>query len=161
MDERAVIANVIAPSARDAAGTRIPVAMAASGDVLTLTVDHRAGEYQYPIAVDPEVIDEQVTGHSAPTRWKFGPEGVAHFKPWGFGTEEWLEIESTGEYSSTEHAFLTYQTQGESHIYFVGTHLKVQNEGKVEAILESGPRTRRARRSRREKAGSGGTLGSL
>jgi hypothetical protein len=50
VDEGAVVAAVLVPSARDAAGTLVPVSMSVSGDTITLTVD--AGEAQFPIAVD-------------------------------------------------------------------------------------------------------------
>ena len=52
-DEGTVIATIASPSARDASGQSVPVSMSVSGDLLTLTVDHRSGSYQYPIEVDP------------------------------------------------------------------------------------------------------------
>jgi hypothetical protein len=70
--EGAVVAAVLAPSAQDAAGVHVPVSMSVSGDVITLVVDDQAGEYQFPVDVDPTVHDEELTGASKPTRWKFG-----------------------------------------------------------------------------------------
>ncbi len=130
-----VIAAVLPPVAEDAAGSPVPVAMHAHGDNIALSFGRVGEAYQYPVAVDPELVDSEVTGHKKPTRWKFGPENPAHFTDWGFGTEYYLEIESSGEYKAGEGAYLEYQTQGDSHIYWVGTYLKVQNEGKVEATL--------------------------
>ena len=129
------LAAITAPAAHDAAGTNVPTTMTVSGDTLVVDVP-RGSQYQYPILVDPEVIDQNLEGHSAPTRWKFGPTDATHFIPWGFGTESWLEIESTGEYKPAETGYLVYQTQGESHIYYASAYLKVQNEGNVEAIYQ-------------------------
>src|ERR1700691_3255529 len=51
IDEGAVVASVLAPTARDAEGTRVPVSMSVSGDTITLAVDDHSGEYDWPIAV--------------------------------------------------------------------------------------------------------------
>jgi hypothetical protein len=40
------IAAIAAPSARDAEGTVVPVSMSVQGDILTLTVEHVAGQYR-------------------------------------------------------------------------------------------------------------------
>ena len=125
-----VIATILPPSGQDADGLPVPVSMSASGHTLDVSV-HKTELNDFPIVVDPEVIDSKVT---EPSRWKFGPPSTPHFVD--FEYENWLEVESTGEYPATEHAFISYQTQGDSHIYFVGTYLKVQNEGNMEAILE-------------------------
>ncbi len=34
--------------------------MSVAGDVLVVSVDHAAGSYQYPIEVDPSIIDPQL-----------------------------------------------------------------------------------------------------
>ena len=130
------IASVLPPNAQDAAGTDVPVSMAASGDKLTLSVSHIGDVFQYPISVDPEVFDEQVTGASAPTRWKFGPFGAAHFTSsgWGFKSGP-LYLESTGTYNAGEYGFLTYQTQGESHIYYGSIKTKVRIQAKLKPIF--------------------------
>ena len=72
------IATVLAPSAHDSAGTPVPVSMSASGDILAVTVDQLSGSYQYPIAVDPEVID---TALDYPGNWTFGTDTHRHFMP--------------------------------------------------------------------------------
>ena len=130
-----LVAAILPPEATAANGEAVPVTMLLHGSTLVVHVSHNSSD-DYPIIVDPEQNDGNVTGGKAPTRWKFGPPGSPHFIPWGFGTESWLEIESTGEYKAGEGAYLVYETQGESHIYFTGTELKVQNEGNVEAILQ-------------------------
>jgi tripartite motif-containing protein 71 len=48
-------AIVSPPHAVDAQGTLVPVAMEVQGSSLVLTIGHRAGEYAYPILVDPEL----------------------------------------------------------------------------------------------------------
>ncbi len=128
--DKTVLATILPPSAQDADGLPVPVSMSSSGNTLVVSV-HKTELNDLPIVVDPEVIDSKVT---EPSRWKFGPPNPPHFVH--YELENWLEQESTGEYPSTEHAFISYQTQGNSHIYFVGTYLKVQNEGNMEAILE-------------------------
>ncbi len=52
------IAAIAPVSAQDAAGTPVPVQMSVSGDTLVVAVKHSAGEYQYPIEVDPHAYDE-------------------------------------------------------------------------------------------------------
>ena len=130
-----LLAAILPPQATAANGEPVPVTMTRHGATLVVNVSHSSAD-EYPIMVDPETVDANLTGAKAPTRWKFGPLGSPHFTSWGFGTEEWLEIESTGEYKAGEGAYLVYETQGESHIYWVGTELKVQNEGNIEAVLQ-------------------------
>ncbi len=50
------LAAVLPPSAVDASGTTVPVSMSVTGDTLTVTVHEQAG-YQFPIQVDPTVVD--------------------------------------------------------------------------------------------------------
>jgi DNA-binding beta-propeller fold protein YncE len=134
--EGAVVATVLAPSAEDAAGTTVPVAMSVSGDTLTLSVEDKAGEYEYPIDVDPSVNDEQVTGASKPTRWKFGPTGAPHFTSGGWKGSEALTVESTGTYAEREDGYLYYETQGESKIVEATIESAEKNTGNVETVLD-------------------------
>jgi hypothetical protein len=136
IDEGAVVASVLVPSARDAVGTAVPVSMSVSGDVVMLTVDDRAGEYEFPIAVDPSVEDEQLTGASQPTRWKFGPPGVVHFTSSGWKTAEGLTLQSTGTYSASENGYLYYETQGESKITEAMAELSGKNSGNIETVWQ-------------------------
>jgi RHS repeat-associated protein len=63
-----LIAAIRSPTAVDAAGTSVPVTSSLSGDVLNLTVSRTADRYQYPIFVDPEVID---TTRQLERNWAF------------------------------------------------------------------------------------------
>lgn len=74
--EGTVIATVVAPGARDAAGTLVPVSMSVSGDTLVLSVADQANEYQYPIEVDPAITDEQLVESyrfPGPSNWREEP----------------------------------------------------------------------------------------
>jgi len=144
VDEGAALATVIAPSARDAAGTVVPVSMTALGDVLTLTVDHRAEEYQYPIGVDPYVKDdEQVTGKGKPTNWKFcvnystkceHEEGP--FKSTGWGGEALVD-QARSKYAANETSAFVYQTQGESRIFEFEPSASGENAGaNIESVIQ-------------------------
>lgn len=135
VDEGAVIATVLAPSAEDAAGTPVPVSMSVSGDTVTIAVDSSSGEYEFPIAVDP-VIDEQLTGESKPTRWKFGPYGAAHFTSSGWKGSEGLTLQSSGTYKPTEKGYLYYEAQGESKITEAWLELSGKNTGNIETLLQ-------------------------
>jgi DNA-binding beta-propeller fold protein YncE len=111
VDEGATLATVIAPSARDAVGTAVPVTMTASGNTLVLSVADHVGEYQYPIAVDPIVEDKLgPAGHEKETNWVFNPQpGTSYFYN---GSEEEDSLAEAGQ-----HMEMLYQTQGESRIY--------------------------------------------
>jgi hypothetical protein len=63
-----VVAYVLPPSAYDAAGRPVPVSISFSGDVLKSSVDARGGEFEYPIVVDPTVVDKETNTY---TNWQF------------------------------------------------------------------------------------------
>ncbi|HSZ14187.1 MAG TPA: RHS repeat-associated core domain-containing protein [Solirubrobacteraceae bacterium] len=114
LDGGVAIASILPAVAEDAAGTTVPVAMRLSGDILTLTVDHRAGQYRYPIVVDPTVQD--VTLHINPGNWAFNtnyPAGIRLAQSGGSlgieGFQESIPITAAG--------ILQYPTQGESRVY--------------------------------------------
>jgi YD repeat-containing protein len=67
------IAQVPAPNALDAQGTSVPVQMRVVGDNLILTVEHRLGNFAYPILVDPE-LDYTIDKHS--TNWGFYTQSI-------------------------------------------------------------------------------------
>lgn len=48
-----IVADVAAPWARDAAGVDVPTRYKASGSTLVQVVEHRSGNYTYPIVADP------------------------------------------------------------------------------------------------------------
>ena len=141
LDEGTVIASVLPPSAHDAAGTAVPVSMSASGNTLTVSVDHLSGEYQYPIEVDPEVIDGKLS--ISPGNWFFGTTTTKFISVPGTNSFSIQHSLAGGEFSAGQYAFDQYQTQGRSHIYaFTGTveeydphaittSLRIENPAKV------------------------------
>jgi hypothetical protein len=114
------------PLAEDSAGSPVPVRMSVQGQALHVTLE--PGEYQYPVFVDPEVIDESVG--SPWTNWVFEAHQASRFT-------HTLEYECCGEtrhnritvstvlhpINEGEWEFLQYQTQGESRIFEVEAHL--------------------------------------
>ncbi|HTA12020.1 MAG TPA: DUF6531 domain-containing protein, partial [Solirubrobacteraceae bacterium] len=117
-----VVAVVSEPTAVDVAGTTVPVSMTVAGDLLELTVRHRAGEYQYPIAVDPDVVatDEQLSVREGyyQSRWKVETSNHKE-NPFYFTEGEHLIVLQTKEPSSLkrgEFAILAYEAQGDSSI---------------------------------------------
>jgi streptogramin lyase len=119
--EGVTIATVPAPSARDAAGTAVPVSMSVSGTTLTLTIDRSSGEFEYPIEVDPEfnVTTESSLSERA---WLFESHGSGFTH--GASGEMWLGAD--GEGSSGQWGELYYRTNGDSRIYQVNTETSVE-----------------------------------
>jgi RHS repeat-associated protein len=149
LDAGKVIAVVPAASVRDATGMLVPTSMSVSGDTLTLTVDHRAREYQYPIMVDPTVQEKEEDGGagSLSTRdWAWATDNESGFgRTTNFehnGNPFALGILSTGkERIEGQFANLHYPTQGESSIYhFVGGTTETNpSKGIVSALLVLNP----------------------
>ena len=142
--ERGVtIATILAPAARDAAGTPVPISMAITGATLTLTVDHRAAEYRYPIEVDPEVNDGQLAANGAKrSNWEFhttsGNESKFASKSVYEGAgKEYLETYGVSKYEEKEVAYWGYQTKGDSKIYEFKAETEAKNkEDHIESFLE-------------------------
>ncbi len=138
----AVVATISAPAATDAAGWPVPVSMSLTGDTLTLTVDHRSGEYQYPIEVDPEINDSQLTTTAAGkrTNWEFYTTNSSRFssKPKNEEVGEgYLETYGTASYSASEWAYWGYQTKGKSKIWEYTGETEGKNVGDhIESFLE-------------------------
>ncbi len=133
---------VVSPvSAQDAEGSEVPVSMAVRGDTLDVSVD-LAGDYLYPIAVDPEVNDAQLALNPGGKRsnWEFHTSNSGRFA----GTEtyvspgvERLETKGSAEYAPTEWAYWGYQTHGVSKIYEIKTETSAKNKlSKIESFLE-------------------------
>jgi RHS repeat-associated protein len=113
-----VIATIAPPSAEDASGAQVPVSMSISGDLLTVMVDDRAGNYQYPIEVDPKVEDGNNVVEDSHWR-KESSGGTLEPKEWyeeGHGYELWDEL-FEGSHAANEWGALFYTAQGEAHIY--------------------------------------------
>jgi DNA-binding beta-propeller fold protein YncE len=136
------------PVAVDAAGVSVPVRMSVTGDMLRLDVHEQPGEYQYPLAVDPEYTaqDRSLTGSVWPSEvFKVGAAWVPYYSS-GFTEEHtykksyscelsddtWCDqswyIEPAREYNEAEFAGLQYRTQGESAIYNVEMWVEGYNE---------------------------------
>jgi streptogramin lyase len=135
-----VIAEIAPPSAQDAEGTSIPVTMHTRGDQVELKL-HLAGDYLYPIAVDPEVNDGQLATTSAGKRsnWEFSTSNGSRFAGSAVyeGSQEHLETRGIAEYAPGEVAYWGYQTKGDSKIYEVKTETSARNKGaKIESFLE-------------------------
>jgi hypothetical protein len=133
--EGVAIARVLAPGARDAAGTSVPVSMSVSGTTLTLAVADHSGEYLYPVDVDPTVIDERLDEeYSGTTNWREEP---APPSPFSFSESNigerytnTLEDSDNGTpYARGEWGAMGYETQGESHIYEFSSETWASNAG--------------------------------
>lgn len=66
------LARVPTPSAQDAQGTAVPVTMVVSGDEIVVTVALRGRSVNYPVLLDPEVIDITKSAE----HWTFQGEGT-------------------------------------------------------------------------------------
>jgi len=138
------IASILSPSAQDAAETPVPVSMSVSGDMLVVSVDDHAGSYQYPIEVDPSIIDSQLTKSGAKrANWEFssepsGSSKFGHTYPVCKGPgEQYLETCATGEYKEGEFAVWIYQTRGNSKIFeFKGETEAENTSAKIESRIE-------------------------
>jgi DNA-binding beta-propeller fold protein YncE len=140
---------VTPPSAVDAEGTTVPVTMSIDHDTLSVAVQDKPGEYQYPIEVDPEYYtaeDRSLTGGVFPveeykggTNWKpFYSGGFTeehtYKKSYSCGGSDWYwceqswYIEPNREYNAGEFAGLQYKTQGESTIYNLEMWVEGENE---------------------------------
>jgi tripartite motif-containing protein 71 len=134
------IASILPAAAEDAAGTTVPVAMHLTGDILTLTVDHRAGRYRYPIVVDPTVQD--LTIKLNPGNWAFDtsyPAGIKLVYSGGwYGIEGFQDSIPAGEVG-----ILQYPTQGESRVYAAETGTEVSGYTGIHYALDIENRSKR------------------
>ncbi len=130
------LALVPTPTAQDSAGTAVPVLMGISGNLLVLDTARGSSDLQYPVEVDPQVWDEELTGVKKPTHWKFAlGTGSTHFEASGWKGSS-LYLESTGSYTSGETGWLSYQAEGEARIWDVSVTASGHNLGKIETFLQ-------------------------
>ncbi len=130
-----VIAVIPAPSAEDAAGTSVPITTEISGRTLHVRVAHRAGDYSYPIAVDPTVEDNKLL--EATRNWRFEHSG-SHFKAELEGSigEKYWDMSIDSAHLLNEWGAWEYPTQGESHIYELSTQSQgAQAASNIEAKI--------------------------
>jgi streptogramin lyase len=135
------LATISPVSAEDAEGTSVPASMSVHGNTLHVSVNV-AGDYLYPIAVDPEINDSQLAKTTAGKRsnWEFFTSNAGRFQGTatyeGPGAER-LETKGIAEYAPTEWAYWGYQTKGVSHIYEIKTETSAHNKlAKIESFLE-------------------------
>jgi hypothetical protein len=137
LKEGVAIATILPPGAFDAAGTAVSVSMSVSGNTLVLNVEDRSAEYQYPVEVDPTIIDSQLVeskGERAHWQWHAEPSG--DFKE--VRGSNYLETQGAGEYAEKNWAAWAYETHGDSKIFDVSTKTgpAKNKEAKVESYLE-------------------------
>ncbi len=132
------IARIAAPSGHDAEGTLIPLTVAVNGDLIALTVEHQAGQYKFPIEIDPTTYDTQVVdihnGVTYQSRWKVdtsnGKEGPFYFsESSSYGIRDYHGQGTSPEYQRGEWGGFAYETQGESAIYDVHLGSSFGDEG--------------------------------
>jgi RHS repeat-associated protein len=97
--------------ATDASGASVPLDMKLVGHELRLTIRHRSGSWQYPIAVDPTVVDQGTVFDVG--NWVFTTDNPSAFLGGG-GT---IGDESGSPYSPGQFGLWSYYTQGVSRIY--------------------------------------------
>jgi RHS repeat-associated protein len=117
------IAVIPPPSAVDAEGIAVPVSQSVSGDVLTLSIVRRLGQYRYPIVLDPQVEDTHLLPplYSEQHNWAFATSNNGAFFDDGSYEKAWVFYEGS-PYAEGDYAQYVYKTQKESHIYkFTGT----------------------------------------
>jgi streptogramin lyase len=133
------LATIAPPTAADALGTAVPVAMSISGRTLIVSVRHRSGSYTYPIMVDPTFSEEQLAmigGRRG--NWEFHASNPAFIPSTEAGLPGKLETSASGAtYNATEFAYWGYQTQGTSDIYQVTVATWAANTGAhIESFIE-------------------------
>jgi RHS repeat-associated protein len=114
----ATVASVLAPSAVDAVGTPVSVSMRVAGDILSVAVDDQPGGLEFPIDVDPEVVDESLglAGSGKTSNWVFKTSNASGWSEEVASSQ--LAILSKASWVSGENAILTYSTRGDSRIYY-------------------------------------------
>jgi RHS repeat-associated protein len=139
LDDGSVLATVLPPSAQDAVGASVPVSMSVSGDVLNIIVDRGAGEFRYPIDVDPTVTDTHQEGcmHEIEYgRWRYynasGPEFAESGCEVGY-----MGLRNSSDDTDTrgDWAYLYYITQGASQIYSYWAKTRTLNGSIIGAKL--------------------------
>ncbi len=120
LEDGARIATIPAPSAEDAEGTPVPVAMTVSGDRLVLALPESTSQYHLPIVVDPTVEDsiwqnEYYYSTYYRTEWTFEHNGPYFTAPEHPEKGSWTEKISES-HSESEWGGLFYTTRGASQI---------------------------------------------
>lgn len=113
------MAAIPAPSASDTAEAAVPVTMSVAGDMLVVSVQPVTGtEYQYPLAVDPNVYDTALPIHyEMNTNWKFSEFHAGHFE--SYPTGEGVVMGSHGAITANEYDELIYEAKGEASAIYI------------------------------------------
>ncbi|HXB63485.1 MAG TPA: 6-bladed beta-propeller [Solirubrobacteraceae bacterium] len=119
VDVGTIVARILAPVARDAEGTLVPLSVkVTSGDIISVTLESFAdGNYKLPIVVDPEAEDPVWSNgyYNYRTEWYFNRNGPNFNAPEHPSGGSWTELISN-DHSSEEWGGLFYTTRGESQI---------------------------------------------
>lgn len=129
------VGMIPAPTAVDAEGTTVPVSTTLTGRTLRLKIAHRSGDYRYPIAVDPTVVDSNLL--EVTKNWRFESSGT-HFKAEikGSISEKYWNLTIDSAHLLNEWGVWLYPTQGESHIYALTTEsLGAQSASNIQATV--------------------------
>jgi hypothetical protein len=112
--EGVAIAQMPAPSARDAAGYGVPVSVSISGDEIVLTVARKPGAVLYPVRLDPEF--NTVTEEMAPADWVLTQASEGGFTG-GIESPDLYMNHPTTTWAQGDWAYFALQTKGDSKIY--------------------------------------------
>ena len=130
------VAQIAAPAAADRDGTTVPVSLTLAGKILALSVPHSAGDYRYPILVDPTVTSTD-TNLTSTTNWKFATNKPSAFN--GFTNTNILNDQDNfsppGTYASGDYGKWTYTTKGISQIYELTATTDQYNLGPSNTII--------------------------
>jgi tripartite motif-containing protein 71 len=123
------VAQIVVPTAVDAEGVPVPVALGLSGDVLTVRLLEPLGGYRLPIVVDPEV--DQITESFAAGNWHEPAAGEGG-PGYTYRLESSrLDIAHSGSYEPTDEGFLYSSTHGYTKIWKFSAELSPWSEGGV------------------------------
>lgn len=120
-----VLAEISAPSARDAEGRALPLSLTVSGNIIRLAVPHRGDAYGYPIVADP-TVEENVRGQGEVLigkTWGFSTSDPSSFEQMETGASDHIHEPSAGEYG-----LFYYPTQGESKIYSLSARTSYEQQ---------------------------------
>ncbi len=110
-----MLARIGAPDAHDAEGTRVPISVnIVSNDTIKISVPRKTGQFDYPLTVDPELIDGTFLPYLNPA-WKAKSSHEGVFRVSEFPNEVLMSV--FGTIHPSEWVAYQYQTQGKSKVY--------------------------------------------
>jgi RHS repeat-associated protein len=118
LDGQNRLAMIAPPTATDAQDQPVPVSYEVRGTELVVHVSHRAGDFAYPILVDPAVLDSDFT--PTPGGWHYTSNvGDPYWGGFGSGPYGWGQyVTRSGTVSSPAWAYgaWEYQAPGQSYV---------------------------------------------